>query len=180
MEDYKRLVDSARLANDGAVIYNGSIDHAKILVESLFESANKHVRILSGDLDPRVYGTTEVIEKARIFLANPRAKIQILVENLDDEFFRHHTLQRLLGEEVLKDQIEVKRTTVESPYRFDFHMMSADENSYRYEGDKTKPEAIAAFGDDGVCKNLVSVFDTLWDDTTNVSLFSDLETESNS
>ena len=47
-------------------------------------------------------------------------------------------------------------------FRYDFHFVLMDDNSYRFEPDKSKFGAIAAFGDDNTGKNLESLFEKIW------------------
>ena len=45
---------------------------------------------------------------------------------------------------------------------FDFHFLVMDDDSYRFESDKTKHAAIAAFGDTEGADNLKDIYQYLW------------------
>ena len=67
---YRQHVRSLAQRHDGGVVFNESIEHASTVIESLFANANHGVDILTGVLNPRVYGREEVITEARLFLAS--------------------------------------------------------------------------------------------------------------
>jgi hypothetical protein len=160
MEKYRKQVKDAALRRDGEPIYNSSLDHAAVLTEALFEHANSEVCILSGRMNALVYGSAGVIEKAKLFLSDTEHKIRVLVEDPEaidrqdhpffKEFFGHHdvsfrALDRSLGELM--------------PY----HFLAMDGDSYRFERDKSLPNAIAAFGDSKGGENLTAIFNELWE-----------------
>jgi hypothetical protein len=68
-----------------------------MLVEAMFANAQKSVRIMTGELNARVYGTPEVIREASQFLANSEHSVQIVVESScdDGEIARHPLLSTI-------------------------------------------------------------------------------------
>ena len=44
-----------------------------------------------------------------------------------------------------------------------YHFMTADDDCYRYEAEKDRHVAVAAFGDTNGATNLAGIFDQLWE-----------------
>lgn len=147
-----------RLASErnGETVFNGSADHAAVIMESLFSSAQKCVRILTGDLNAKVYGATPVVQRARQFLGHEDHKIQIIVEDLNVS--GSHPLVEELADE---DGFEMYQLDADVAQRVSFHFSTADDDCFRFEREKNSHAAIAAFGDADTTQHLNSVFDDL-------------------
>ena len=160
MKYYRSKVRAAALKRDGTPLYNGSLDHAAVLAEEMFASANSSVCIFSGSLNARVYGTSDLVEKARQFLSDTSHKVRVLLEepskvDADDHLF--------VREFVGNDDVSFKSLPLGMKGAVDYHFIVMDSDSYRFEGDKAEPTAIAAFGDEAGGRRLTEIFDTLWD-----------------
>ena len=162
MNDYRERVATAALIRDGEPIYNESLRHAAVLAEELMRSAEHSVKILSGEFNSKVFGTKEFIDAAMGFLVDENHKIQILVEDLEPREMQRHPFFKECSLDEYPDQIEVRAVDNELSLRYGFHVMVVDGCSYRFEGDKNKRSAIAAFGDNTGAQNLGSVYDAIW------------------
>jgi hypothetical protein len=130
----------------------------------MFEHANEGVSILSGKLDARVFGSRDVVEKARVFLATRGRKLRVIIENPEDIDEVDHPFVSEFGK---NDDVEIK--VAPKDVDLPFHFMVMDQDSYRFEEDKNSPTAIAAFGDRVGGENLNKVFSVLWSRATDWS-----------
>lgn len=159
LEDYKRVVRSAAKRRDGTLVYNGSVDHASILAEAIFENANKYVWILSEKLNARVYGREEVIEQAELFLADPDHEVRVIVEDGSEANRRDHPFfEKFASQDNVKFRAVDER--VAGLYKFNAIVMDGD--CYRFESDKAECTAVAAFGDPDKAEVVQSLFETIW------------------
>ena len=160
LDSYRARVELLARNRAGDPIYNGSTEHAVIVVEAMFAHARKRMRILSGKLNARVYSPDEVIGQARLFLADPSHQVQILLE--DDSALKDNPFY-----EEFSDQENVKFKKVPEDFQvlYDFHVLVMDDDSYRFESDKTEHAAIAAFGDKDGAMNLGGMYDYLWNNS---------------
>ncbi len=157
---YRERVRGAVGARDGEPLFNGTLGHASILTEEMFASAKKCIWILSGKLNAEVYGREEVVKKARAFLDDPDHEVRILVEDGSKESLEDNPLFKLFEE---KENAEIKVVPEDLSKRYDFHAWVMDDDSYRFERDKTKCAAIAAFGDKDGAQHIKGLFETIWD-----------------
>ncbi len=164
--DFKMRVREAVRDRDGRPLFNATLDHASILTEAMFANANDYIWILSGKLNARVYGRSKTVEEAKLFLVDPNHKLRILVENGSKESLKDNPLFTLCEE---KENAEVRLVPEKMSKRYDFHAWVMDNNSYRFEEDKTKPEAIAAFGDEDGAQNIKELFKTIWKESEQLS-----------
>ena len=159
IDEYRELVRSAVRTRSGEPVYNGSVEHATVLAETFFSNAEREVCILSGDLNPRVYGNPEVVRQAKLFLADAGHSAKFLIEDENNLDFKNHPFL-----EGVKDfsnvEFRVVPTVVQKSYNY--HFMTMDDDSYRFEQDRAKTQAIAAFGDIKGAKNIKGIFSILW------------------
>ena len=168
--DYRRFVFESAMAKDGKPIYNGSLEHAAVVIEALFNVAERKVSILTGNLNPRVYSGYEIMSQAIGFLSrNSRNELQILKEDDNLEIFEFNAFIQVMKK---FPTVSVRNAPSDLRSRYRFHFVVADCNSYRFEQDRDSPSAIASFGDNKGGSNLCSVFDTLWKMSTPVALSS--------
>jgi hypothetical protein len=157
--NYRDLIAKRIADRDGTPLPNGTLLHAAMLMEAMFSSASKSIRILTGSLNARVYGSPEVIACARQFLATSGHSLEIIFEDeIDEDAVARHPLLASLG-----PGANVRLWKLKSVFRKKIvaHFALMDDDSYRFEADKTKPSAIAAFGDKVFCKTLSGFFETL-------------------
>lgn len=161
LEEYRQFVRSQAREQDGQAIYNESIEHASIVVENLFKNAEKKIDVLSGSFNARVYGRDEVVKEAELFLASSlENKLRIILESDSEESRSLHPFFRACSH---FPNLEVRIAPESVQNQYDFHFVVMDGTSYRFEGDKTKPAAVAAFGDEAGAQNLDKIHSLLWD-----------------
>ena len=159
MESYRDRVEKLARDRDGKPIYNGSLDHAEIIVENMFAHAKSDVCILTGHLNARVYGPAPVMEQARLFLSNPQHTVKLLIEEPEKIEWKEHPFLHEFSD---NENVEIRKIPKNLQDSYDFHFLVMDDDSYRYEGDKTKYSAIAAFGDKKGAANIREIFNVLW------------------
>ena len=161
LDEYRDRVNRIAGKRSGGAIYNGSLEHAAVVVEALLTNANREVMILTGNLNTRVYGRDDVVMQAKLFLANNADnRLRILMEEDDMRNRRLHPLLRELSE---YEGFSVRHVPEGIQAAYGFHFVAADDDCYRFERDKSKPFAIAAFGDKKGGGGLASFFDKAWD-----------------
>lgn len=155
-DEYRRKV--ARLAESraGDAVYNGSMEHAIIVIEALFRYAKRKVRILTGSLNPLVYGPMEVIVAAHGFLGERGRTVEIVME---DEPIPGNPFISTLGS---SPNLEIRSQTGAGTIVYGCHFVLADDDCYRYEEDKSKMSAVAAFGDADGGRILGRAFTDVW------------------
>ena len=160
LEDYRERVESLARERDGRPVFNGSLDHAEIIVETMFSHARNHVSILTGKLNARVYGTDEVREQARLFLADADHSVHVLMEDSDPADIKDHPF---IEEFSKYTNVTFKVVPKDVQDIYDFHFLVMDDDSYRFESDKKSPTAIAAFGEKEGATNICNIFNQLWE-----------------
>ena len=158
LDDYIGLVRAAAESSDGRPVYNGSLAHAEVITNALFHSAKSRIDILCGSLNPRVYGSSDAIENLREFLGFHEAKIRVLLEKPEDVDRRDNPFVNAFCKH---PDVELWELPEEIRNRVGHHFIVVDDKSYRYEPDKSKHEAVAAFGDIEGAKNLALIFNSL-------------------
>ena len=155
-----------RLAQDrrGDPIYNDTLDHAAIILQNMFSHARDSVRILTGNLNRDVYGRVEIVKEAQYFIRKSSDhEIYILFEDeeaTDSRWWGQHSF--LSGLMDYRQQVHLRFIPGDWQATYDFHFVVMDDDSYRFEPDKTMFRAVAAFGDQPGGENLRRVFDHLW------------------
>jgi len=143
---------------NGQAIFNGSLDHAAIIVENMFAHASTSINILTGRLNARVYGCDEVMEQAKLFLADPAHTVNILIEDMDALNDDHPFVREFWDNK----NVRIRNLPKSASEQVTYHFLVMDDDSYRFEKDKGAPLAIAAFGDKVGAKNMQEIFALLW------------------
>lgn len=159
LEDYKRQIKSAAKTRDGSPVYNGSVEHASILAEAMFEHANQYVSVLSESLNARVYGGDDVMEQAELFLADPDHRVRVVVEDGSEANRRGHPFFEKFSS---YPNVEFRTIAPDLAALYQFNFIVMDDDSYRFEGDKRECTAVAAFGDKSNAEALSKSFERLW------------------
>ena len=168
MDDYREEVERLARARTGEPIYNSSVDHAAVIVEKLFRHAKSEIRIISGSLKNDLFGQDALAREAEAFLELEDTKIQIAIENgvasLDPASCFLSVLKKF------KDRVELREMHAHVPAAFKYHFTLADDDSYRFEPDKTESKAVGVFGDELGARKLREAFDVIWDASDPVLL----------
>jgi len=153
LKEYRSHVKRLAAERQGIPVYNGSPDHAAIIVENMFAAARSKIRLLTGDFNAKVYGNSAVVQRAREFIAHSDHTLEILVE--DVTFNSSHPLVAEIGAE---DNVTFYEIPKAVSARIGFHFMTADDDCFRYEAEKNSHVAVAAFGDRETAQHLNEVF----------------------
>lgn len=160
LDAYREMVKDLAWRRSGEPIFNASMEHASVVVQTLFSTAQESLSILTGSLNPRVYGREAVVTEAKLFLTiSHRNSLRIILENDSEIDRRRHPLLIACSNFT---NIELRVAPPEVQDRYDFHFLVADADCYRLEGDKNRPLATARFGDAEGAENLNRIFDILW------------------
>jgi hypothetical protein len=161
LRDYRALIARSIRERDGSPIPNGTLAHATVLMEAMFQTASRKIRILTGELNPRVYGTPEVVAYSRQFLADSDHSLEIIFEgDFDENQAARHPLLSAAGPGA---NLRLWKLKPDFRSRVISHFALMDDDTYRFEADKTKSSAVAAFGNKEFTKVLSDVFQTLRD-----------------
>lgn len=159
---YRDQVEALADKHDGEPVYNSSLEHTAIVLQSMLSRARQSVKLLTGDLNRDAYGRRTVVEQIRHFVEDKSHSVKILYEDRtlgDGEAQETHPFLQAVKN---KSHVELRHVPRGLQSRYDFHFMLVDGDSYRFEPDKDKFGAVAAFGDEDGGKNLDGIFSTLW------------------
>lgn len=166
--EYDRKVGKLMQKRTGEPLFNGTLEHAVVILTRLLKSAEKSICILTGELNRDAYGRDQVLQAAKDFLRheNSERRIQVLVEDASlrsaEEVSKHPFLQAISQS---SPQAECRIVPKDKQGLYDFHFIVMDEDSYRFEPDKSKFGAVAAFGDRDNALHLKALFEQLWNDS---------------
>lgn len=164
---YRQHVRALAMRRDGEPVYNATVERASIVVESLLSNARHSVDILTGTLDPKVYGRDPVIKEAQFFLlTSPENRIRIILEEDSPSVRMLHPL--LVALKRFKN-VDVKLANEGVQRRYGFHFIVTDNDNYRFESDKRKAAAVACFGHPEGSESLRTTYDTLWAQCSGLS-----------
>lgn len=164
---FRQHVRSLAMRRDGQPVYNATVDRTSIVIESLLSNARYSVDILTGTLDPNVYGRDPVIKEAQFFLlTSPENRIRIILEEDSPSVRMLHPL--LVALKRFKN-VDVKLATEGVQRRYGYHFIVTDNDNYRFESDKRKPAAVACFGHAEGGESLRTAYDTLWAQCSGLS-----------
>ena len=162
----------AAARRDGKHFLNATVNHAAIVVEHLFRDAYKRVDILSHSLDARVYGRIRVIRQADEFLEKRGRTLRILLEEDNEESRVGHPFLRCC--KGFKNQVELRIVPKQVQKLYRLHLLVTDAHSYRVEMDKSKIDAVVAFGRRSNAERFGNIFNSVWNrSASNVIRFSD-------
>jgi hypothetical protein len=160
VDNYREQVRRIASRRDGEAVFNASDEHAAIVVEEIFRTAQRQVSILTGHLAPRIFARDRLLSWSEIFLSDPEHRLRILArEGEIDKLGPNPAYEQLQG----YPNVEVRALPDSLEAEIAFRFITADDDIYRFEPDKNKCAAVAAFGDSKVAQHLQEVFDTLWE-----------------
>jgi hypothetical protein len=157
---YREFVESVAKAADGSMIFNRSPAHAAAVVAALLKGATKEVDIITGELFEPVYGATDVIDAAVVFLnEHPDGRIRVLSER---PIADNHPLLAALETAGVRAKIVKKQIPSDAAVATPFHFAVADAQSFRFEANKDVMEAVVQFGKKDAGARLSSIFNKMW------------------
>jgi len=151
-------------------VFNGSTEHASLVIEQAFNCARQHVRVLSSTLNLACYGTPATIAAAQQFLAQPGTRLEILIES--DRLVAGAAHPLLTALRPYKSQIDVRMVPTDMVDQYEYNFLTVDDRGFRYEEDRRAHVAIVAGGQHyaSATANLIEVFDALRDDCQPLKL----------
>ena len=165
---YRAKVEMLANRRKGEPVYNDSIEHAAIILQNVFSHAHHSVKILTGELNRDAYGRRSIVDAVKRFVGDDSHTLQILFENeglTAEQIFEEHPLLRAIAG---NDRVHLRRVPRNLQESYGFHFVLMDSDGYRFEPDKRKFGAVAAFGDEAGGKHLGELFSTLWERSTDV------------
>ena len=167
LTEYRHHVHALAIRRDGQPVANSTAERASIAIERLFLSAERTIDILTGTLNPRVYGRDPVIKEARLFLlTSPESRIRIILEEDSSDIRMRHPLLVALRE---FENVAVRFADESVQSRYGFHFIVTDNDTYRFESYKDRPAAIASFGHCEGGQNLRKAYSVLWEQCSELS-----------
>lgn len=161
--EYERKVKDLMKKRNGEPLYNGTLEHAVVIIRCMLQQADKSVDILTGKLNHNAYGRYQIVEAAKNFLNHDahERKIRVLFEDenlcLTEELSKHPLLGNLSSKKT-----ECRMVPKPRQGAYGFHFIVMDDDSYRFEPDKERFGAVAAFGDSENAQHLKGLFEQLW------------------
>lgn len=157
LSDYRRMVSSAVVSERSAVFGNGTLAHARIVIETLFRSARELVQLMADHQSDDIYSDPRVRDEVVDFLARG-GRMEIIRElhhdSTNDEIF--WKLVQGKSNVVIRDLPE----TLQKVMRY--HLLIADRKSVRVEDDRELRKAIVGFNDNGLASSSIELFDSIW------------------
>jgi hypothetical protein len=156
---YREKIDKIIVESSGEIVFNGSHDHAAVVIERMFARARESVKILTRKFDPRIYCDNSTVNSARKMLGDSSRRIEILVEDIDATVRTDNPyFQKLWKAGNL--QIREVPSHLKGPLAINFALM--DNSGFRLEKDQTGATAIVCFGDETIASRLNSLFVEVW------------------
>lgn len=159
-DGYRALVEkAARESNGREVVLNRDVEHACVIVETLFRKATSLVEIITTRLVDATYGTPRTIDAAIAFLRfNDQARIEILVEGVIPD---NNALLCALKKEGLLNRVTCTTVPKDLQTTYQDHIIVCDGVHYRYQKNRGDCKAMAQFGNYGVGSRLQQQFQQL-------------------
>lgn len=157
--DYIDTVEAAALCKNGDPFLNSLPAHAAVIVQRIIADAYHSVSILSRSLDPKVYGRNRTLDTTSRFLDEAPRRMRILMEEGNEKAYAENPFLNKFKD---RPNVEFRLVPPHLQEKYKFHFLVADNESYRFEPDKTKSAAIVAFGHTEIADKLERVFETLW------------------
>lgn len=163
LNGYAERFENALKEESSFANYNKDMAHASIIVCLGFRYAKRHIRLLSHQLDPVLYGSKWFQDELTDFLENRNGRVQILLETDVDE---DHPVIAL---STRFDSLEVRQIPNDRLSSYPFNFMTVDDVGYRFEQNREYPEATVVFNlnDDADFEDLrkicVEWFDSNWE-----------------
>jgi len=157
---YEEFAQAASTGTDFAFL-NRHAENAWVIVELLFRKANECVEILTGTLNPAIYGDERVINSAVAFLERCRDPIPfqpslfILVEN-EGDWVNHPLILRTVS--TFPQKLEVRQVPSKIKNTYPFHFMLADKKHFRCKKSREFPEAVVKFNTPDTGETLHQLF----------------------
>lgn len=169
--EYYSIIDRCAEKEESLKIENSAPEHAAYLMKKFFEYAKSEVCIFTGHLNEKVFGDTDLIEKAKEFIKSKNHNIRIVVEDevsdaviLDNVF-----VKSVLDTENKEGNLKINRLASDNSKQFN-HFALMDNKAFRFELDHQTKKAIAYFKEQESANKLTQLFDHLFNHSTPISI----------
>lgn len=170
---YAAYVCKSAKEKSRAVIPNADEEHAHVVLSNLLKSARNKIEIYCSEQDLELFNQTDkdLRKSVHEFLRNPGSvQVNVLLEDCSDRSIN------ILKKFRIPEQIKIKKISPEAKSLMklkigsgkDFHMILVDNQSYRYEYNTEKHEAICSFNDEPQCQQLSSIFSSGFNNSINL------------
>ena len=169
MKEYREAVESYANRKENYLFHNQGSEHAKIIFENMFRTAEEHIRIAAESLwNDSVVNTPEYIAALSSFLDKPASRLDILLIHTPD---RNDVIEKedcnLYSALFLHPAFSEGRIRIKSGEGKAFrgaennivHFSTADGRMYRLEENVVLRTATANFNDEKMSKRLEELFD---------------------
>lgn len=170
LKEYKTFLEKLCQSKSSEVFTNGGIDHAAILMSTLFRNTEQSIKMLCAGLKPALITKEPYLSDFTKFLSTPGKSIQIIVGT--DEFINETPFQLIiekLGEpQDHRAQIECRimddkgKKQVMDFFGSECHFSIFDTQKYRLEVNPEKYQAIGSFNAPDYTKRLTDLFDSIF------------------
>ncbi len=155
--DFEKLAAS----QDGKVLEVDSSKEHRLATLAMLRHSRRTVLITSRDLDPPIYDDGEICTAIKNFIiANPRARVRILLQNSSGLFQREHRLVLLAQQ--LSSFIAIRLPRAENA-NYNHAWFLADERGLIYRKLADRYEGTVCFNDPGQGGDLARSFDFIWE-----------------
>lgn len=161
MDKYRQMVKRNADFKSKDLIPNGGVEHAEVLIENIFSHANNTVRVFSGCLNGRVYGSDSVTTEAAAFLKNSDNQLMILLQDIEDWAELDNNELVKICDRDNSGRCIIKKVVPEDK-DIESHFVVMDDRGYRIEPDKSKPTGIGCFNDTELATKLNQRFDEMF------------------
>jgi hypothetical protein len=155
--DYRRMVGSAAVSERSSVLGNGTLAHARIVIETLFRAARETVQLMADHQSDDIYSDPRVRDEVVDFLARG-GRMQIIRE-LHHDASNHEVFWKLVEG---KGNVEIRDLPETLHKVMRFHLLIADKKNVRVEDDRELRKAIVGFNDCGLASSSIELFDSIW------------------
>lgn len=180
MDAYIDLVNRLAESNSPDIVNNSSLEHAVAIFATMFNKRCGEARVLSGGLNPLVYGREEVRTAVTNFLSKDGNTLEVVIQGMGEK------LSDTVGEEDIRVNPLVTHLKEKLPKAFDdgriqikmagsvlmeleSHFTTIGD-AFRFEPDRKEKRAFASFNRPDMVKRLNSVWKSGYSEASQISI----------
>lgn len=160
LKEYRKMVETAAASSEQSVFGNGTFAHAQIVIEVMFRSASKAVKMMADRTKDNIYSSPSITKEVEDFLLRGGNLQIVATEGIGDSDEKFWAL--VCG----RPSVEVREMPLglKDDLKEDlaFHLLIGDERNVRYEHDSRVRKAIVSFNDADYAKSCSELFDLVW------------------
>lgn len=159
---YDSMIERLAREQSHNVVGNGSVEHARSLIRTMFRYASKSIDIFNGCMSEAVYAQQDIIDSAKAFLAKGGQLTVVIQSRMSiDEMGKHPFFSEAIkymdccthggcaGDSALRVFLGNEQVS-----RMNSHFLIMDDRGYRFEEDRAEPRAVASFNDTETAQKL--------------------------